>query len=70
MVNGPNAAEQFKELNTFPTMRACPSDGSNTLAEFDGTGARFLDHAGAWASAEVAIDFTSTALLAFALTAH
>lgn len=70
VVNGPNAAEQFKELNTFPTMRACPADGSNALAEFDGAGARFLDHVGAWASAEVAIDFTSTALLAFALSAR
>jgi endoglucanase len=69
VVNGPNAAKHFKELNTFPTLRACPADGSNPYAEFDGKGARFLDHAGAWASAEVAIDFTSTALLAFTLAA-
>jgi hypothetical protein len=67
VVNGPNAAKHFEELNTFPTMRACPADGANPYAEFDGKGARFLDHAGAWASAEVAIDFTSTALLAFTL---
>ena len=69
VVNGPNAAKQFEVLNTFPTLRACPADGVNPLAEFDGQGARFLDHAGAWASAETAIDFTSTALLAFTLAA-
>ncbi|MFI6096444.1 glycoside hydrolase family 9 protein [Lentzea sp. NPDC051213] len=70
VVNGPNAAKQFEELNEFPTLRACPADGKNPYGEFDGKGARFLDHAGAWASAEVAIDFTSTALLAFTLAAR
>ncbi|GAB2862715.1 glycoside hydrolase family 9 protein [Lentzea nigeriaca] len=70
VVNGPNAAKHFEQLNTFPTLRACPADGGNPYAEFDGNGSRFLDHAGAWASAEVAIDFTSTALLAFTLAAR
>ncbi|MGI5500359.1 glycoside hydrolase family 9 protein [Lentzea sp. CA-135723] len=70
VVNGPNGAQHFEELNAFPALRACPADGTNPYAEFDGNGARFLDHAGAWASAEVAIDFTSTALLAFTLAAQ
>jgi endoglucanase len=70
VVNGPSAAKHFEELNTFPTLRACPEDGGNPYAEFDGKGARFLDHADACASAEVAIDFTSTALLAFTLAAR
>jgi endoglucanase len=70
VVNGPNAAKHFENLNTFPTLRTCPEDGGNPYGEFDGKGARFLDHAGAWASAEVAIDFTSTALLAFTLAAR
>ncbi|MEU0877992.1 glycoside hydrolase family 9 protein [Lentzea sp. NPDC005914] len=70
VVNGANAAKHFEELNTFPTLRACPADGVNPHAEFDGKGARFLDNAGAWASAEVAIDFTSIALLAFTLAAR
>lgn len=38
VVNGPNAAKHFEELNTFPMSRACPEDGGNPYAEFDGKG--------------------------------
>jgi len=65
-VNGPNKAEKFKELNTFPTMRAC---SMSDFARFDGQGARYLDDVGAWQSVEPADDFTATALLYFALAA-
>jgi hypothetical protein len=64
VVNGPNKAEAFAQLNRFPTMRPCVVGG---FERFDGRGARFVDDVGAWQSVEPAIDFTATALLAFAL---
>ncbi|MEU5434329.1 glycoside hydrolase family 9 protein [Streptomyces sp. NPDC020719] len=68
VVNGPNAAARLGEHNSFDTMRPCES-GTDTWKRFDGKGARYLDHVGAWQTVEPADDFTSTALLAFALTA-
>ncbi|MGW3409358.1 glycoside hydrolase family 9 protein [Streptomyces sp. NPDC000888] len=71
VVNGPNAAEKLEELNGFPTMKKCtaaPPTGSWT--DFDGKGARYVDDVGAWQTVEPALDFTTTALLAFALTAQ
>ncbi|MFI1105178.1 glycoside hydrolase family 9 protein [Streptomyces melanogenes] len=68
VVNGPNAAAKLSELNSFDTMRPC-AYGTDTWKRFDGHGARYLDHVGAWQTVEPADDFTSTALLAFALTA-
>ncbi|WP_406346162.1 glycoside hydrolase family 9 protein [Streptomyces sp. NBC_00648] len=68
VVNGPNAAAKLSELNSFDTMRPC-AYGTDTWKRFDGKGARYLDHVGAWQTVEPADDFTSTALLAFALTA-
>ncbi|WP_221356305.1 glycoside hydrolase family 9 protein [Streptomyces beigongshangae] len=71
VVNGPNAASTLEELNSFPTMRKCaaaPPEGAWT--DFDGKGARYLDDVGAWQTVEPALDFTTTALLAFALTAR
>jgi hypothetical protein len=71
VVNGPNAASQLKELNSFPTMKKCsaaPPTGAWT--DFDGKGARYLDDVGAWQTVEPSLDFTTTALLAFALTAQ
>ncbi|MGW1675053.1 glycoside hydrolase family 9 protein [Streptomyces sp. NPDC002324] len=70
VVNGPNAAARLKELNGFPTMKKCsaaPPTGAWT--DFDGKGARYVDDVGAWQTVEPALDFTTTALLAFALTA-
>ncbi|UPZ27038.1 glycoside hydrolase family 9 protein [Streptomyces sp. LRE541] len=71
VVNGPNAAAKLEELNSFPTMKTCtaaPPTGAWT--DFDGKGARYLDDVGAWQTVEPALDFTTTALLAFALTAR
>lgn len=72
VVNGPNAASKLAELNTFPTMKKCAANppGGGTWTAFDGKGSRYLDDAGAWQTVEPAVDFTSTALLAFALTAN
>ncbi|WP_410673546.1 glycoside hydrolase family 9 protein [Amycolatopsis sp. cmx-4-68] len=66
-VNGPNRAARFAELNRFPAMRACVTEG---FTRFDGHGARFVDDVGAWQSVEPADDFTATALLTFALASH
>jgi hypothetical protein len=66
-VNGPNKADRFTELNRFPAMRPCVTEG---FARFDGRGARFVDDVGAWQSVEPADDFTATALLTFALASR
>ncbi|MFI1413273.1 glycoside hydrolase family 9 protein [Streptomyces sp. NPDC020707] len=71
VVNGPNAAAKLEELNSFPTMKKCtaaPPDGA--WSDFDGKGARYLDDVGAWQTVEPSLDFTTTALLAFTLTAR
>ncbi|MDH6703408.1 endoglucanase [Kitasatospora sp. MAA19] len=68
VVNGPNAAEKLAELNTFPTMKRCSSNPGTAWTDFDGAKARFLDDAGAWQTVEPSVDFTSTAMLAFALS--
>ncbi|MFB7669515.1 glycoside hydrolase family 9 protein [Kitasatospora sp. NPDC056138] len=68
VVNGPNAADKLAELNTFPTMKRCSSNPGTPWTDFDGAKARFLDDAGAWQTVEPSVDFTSTAMLAFALS--
>ncbi|MDQ1034073.1 endoglucanase [Streptomyces sp. V3I8] len=70
VVNGPNAADRLEELNSFPTMRKCTAaPPTGAWSDFDGKGARYLDDVGAWQTVEPALDFTTTALLAFTLTA-
>ncbi|MFE6489272.1 glycoside hydrolase family 9 protein, partial [Streptomyces sp. NPDC057757] len=69
VVNGPNAAAKLEELNGFPTMKKCTAaPPSGAWTDFDGKGARYVDDVGAWQTVEPALDFTTTALLAFALT--
>ncbi|WP_330308918.1 MULTISPECIES: hypothetical protein [unclassified Streptomyces] len=71
MVNGPNAASKLEELNGFPTMKKCTAaPPAGAWADFDGKGARYVDDVGAWQTVEPSLDFTTTALLAFALTAQ
>jgi endoglucanase len=67
VVNGPNKADKFAELNRFPTMKTCSVP---EFARFDGHGARYVDDVGAWQSVEPADDFTATALLYFGLAAR
>ncbi|MEV5509868.1 glycoside hydrolase family 9 protein [Streptomyces orinoci] len=73
VVNGPNSARELTpgNLNTFDTMRTCAArpPGGGSWQDFDGHGGGYLDHAGAWQTSEPALDYTATALLAFALTA-
>jgi endoglucanase len=72
VVNGPNAAEKLVELNAFDTMVLCAANGADDVpyATFDGNGSRYLDEVGAWQTVEPSLDFTSTALLAYTLTAQ
>ncbi|MGG7572454.1 glycoside hydrolase family 9 protein [Streptomyces sirii] len=53
VVNGPNAADKLKDLNSFPTMRKCPTGQGNPSAAFDGHGGGYMDH-GAWQTVESA----------------
>ncbi|MEV0185338.1 glycoside hydrolase family 9 protein [Streptomyces sp. NPDC050625] len=69
VVNGPNAVGKLKELNSFPAMRRCPAHKRDPFSVFDGHGAGYRDHVGAWQTVEPADDFTAAALLAFSLTA-
>jgi endoglucanase len=72
VVNGPNAADKLVELNAFDTMVPCAANGADDVpyATFDGHGSRYLDEVGAWQTVEPSLDFTSTALLAYTLTAQ
>ncbi|MBK3573217.1 glycoside hydrolase family 9 protein [Streptomyces sp. MBT65] len=71
VVNGPNAAEKLTDLNGFPNMRKCTAaPPSGAWTDFDGKGSRYVDDVGAWQTVEPSLDFTTTALLAFALTAQ
>lgn len=71
VVNGPNAADKLAELNGFPTMEKCTATPpSGAWTDFDGKGSRYVDDVGAWQTVEPSLDFTTTALLAFALTAQ
>ncbi|GAA4683067.1 glycoside hydrolase family 9 protein [Phytohabitans rumicis] len=68
VVNGPNGAENFEFIGIPDGANACPADGVNRFAAYDRPDARYLDDVRAWPSSEPAIDFTSTAALALALS--
>jgi endoglucanase len=65
VINGPNGAGNFEFIGV--------PDGGVECAfpyeQFDGQGSRFMDDVRSWPSSEPAIDFASTGMLAFALTA-
>ena len=63
VVNGPNGADNFADL-PFP---AGAKECTRPYESFDGQGSRYADDLSSWPSNEPAIDFTSTALLAFSL---
>ncbi|MFF8805608.1 glycoside hydrolase family 9 protein [Streptomyces omiyaensis] len=68
VVNGPNGADKFNEDGFMTGMRPCEADPGRPWSDFDGRGARYVDRVGAWQTVEPAVDFTATALLAFALS--
>ncbi|MEV7555895.1 glycoside hydrolase family 9 protein [Amycolatopsis sp. NPDC089917] len=63
VVNGPNGAEHFADL-PFP---AGAKECTKPFDAFDTTESRYTDDLASWPSNEPAIDFTSTAMLAFSL---
>ncbi|MFD1045802.1 glycoside hydrolase family 9 protein, partial [Kibdelosporangium lantanae] len=65
VINGPNGADNFEDLGEMPD-GAIPC--SRDFEAFDGRGSRFMDDYSSWPSSEPAIDFTSTALLAFGIS--
>ena len=65
-VNGTNATRVFSGLGTPAGARACPPDGSDPFAAFNGQGARYFDNVVSWPTVEPAIDFAATTPLAFA----
>jgi hypothetical protein len=66
VVNGPNGAGTFADL-PFP---AGAKECTRPYESFDGQGSRYADDLSSWPSNEPAIDFTSTALLAFSLASR
>jgi endoglucanase len=67
VVNGPNKASLFKSIDTLPDGgKKC---GVASFKTYDSTTSRYMDDARTWQSSEPALDFTSTAALAFSLTA-
>jgi endoglucanase len=69
VVNGPNGSANFSGgLGGYQTgMVACPANGKDPFAAFDGKGSKFVDDVRAWQSDEPALDMTGSAVLAAAL---
>lgn len=66
VINGPNGTDNFEFIGAPDGAKPCAVD----YTTFDGQGSRFMDDMRSWPSSEPAIDFASTAMLAFALTAR
>lgn len=72
VINGPNGAANFEGIGNdfFEEGQKCPADGQDRFAEFNTPESRFYDNVASWPSSEPAIDFTSTAMVAFALASR
>jgi len=62
VVEGPNS---FAAKGTLTNMVACPSNGVDQFAQFNGNGAVFQDNVQSFSTVEPAIDLTATSFLAF-----
>jgi len=63
-VNGPNGPQTG--LGTPSGANACPADGVDRFAAFNGHGGQFLDDVRSWPTVEPALDFVASTPLAFA----
>ncbi|HEX2424750.1 MAG TPA: glycoside hydrolase family 9 protein [Actinomycetota bacterium] len=63
VVEGPNGT-LYK--GTVANMRACPPDGSDVFARFNGSGAKYRDNVESFSTVEPAIDLGASSPLAFA----
>lgn len=70
VVNGPNSAKLFEDGvdEPFDEANACPQSDRDPYAAFTGQGSRFVDDVSAWQTVEPALDFSSIAGYALALT--
>jgi hypothetical protein len=62
-VEGPNS---IATKGSVSGMIACPTNGTDTYAQFNGTQAEFQDNMQSYSNTEPAIDLTATSPLAFA----
>ena len=62
-VEGPNGGATTGSLSN---MRACPTNGVDVYAPFNGRSAQFKDNVESYSNTEPAIDLTATSPLAFA----
>jgi endoglucanase len=62
-VEGPNS---FAATGNVAGMIACPPDGSDRFAQFNGNKAVYRDNVESWSTVEPAIDLTASSPLAFA----
>jgi endoglucanase len=62
-VEGPNS---FAAKGSLSGMRACPPDGVDTFAQFNGRTAVYQDNVQSYSTVEPAIDLTASSPLAFA----
>ena len=62
-VEGPNS---YAAKGRLPHMRACPADGVDTFAQFNGVKAVYQDNVQSYSTVEPAIDLTASGPLAFA----
>jgi endoglucanase len=69
VVNGPNDPSLFSDgLGDYQDgMVACPPDGSDRYAAFNGHGSQFVDDVRAWQTDEPALDMTGAAIIGAAL---
>lgn len=65
VVEGPNS---FAAKGALTNMVACPPDGVDSFAQFNGNGAVYRDNVQSFSTVEPAIDLTSTSFLAFSWT--
>jgi hypothetical protein len=61
-VEGPNS---FAAKGTLTNMVACPPNGVDQFAAFNGNGAIYKDNVQSYSTVEPAIDLTSSSFLAF-----
>ena len=62
VVEGPNS---FAAKGTLSNMVACPPNGADQFAQFNGNGAVYEDNVQSYSTVEPAIDLTATSFLAF-----
>lgn len=66
LVEGPNSQDAVDSGGAVANMRACPANGVDVYAPFNGNDAVFVDNVESYATTEPAIDLTAASFLMFA----